>query len=218
MADGLTTQSSTLATIPSASKIATDDCGSPGHVQLVKLAISTDGDATLLTADNTDGMLVKVTNASALRTPGVTSQVQSSAGLTTATTNYTAGDVLGTGWVFTSMGSSGTIRGITFIDKADVLSAVSGVVFYFFSGAVTFGTDNAAPALSDSDAEKFLFSQSNASPEDNGSAGLSSYETSGFPYVCDSTSLYVYARSVSNHNFFAAATDIVLRLFYDTPA
>ncbi len=30
---------------------ATDDCGAPGHVQIVKLAISTDGSATLITAD-----------------------------------------------------------------------------------------------------------------------------------------------------------------------
>lgn len=48
MSDGLTTQSSTLATVPASSKIATDDCGAPGHVQIVKLAVSTDGDATLL--------------------------------------------------------------------------------------------------------------------------------------------------------------------------
>jgi hypothetical protein len=34
-------------------KIATDDCGTPGHIQLVKLAYSGDGVATLVTADAT---------------------------------------------------------------------------------------------------------------------------------------------------------------------
>src|ERR1043165_4584308 len=58
MADTLTTQSATPATIPASTVIATDDAGAGGHVQIVKLAISTDGSATALTADNTSGMLV----------------------------------------------------------------------------------------------------------------------------------------------------------------
>ena len=51
MADTLTTQSSTLATVPASSIIATDDAGAAGHVQVVKLALSTDGSATPITAD-----------------------------------------------------------------------------------------------------------------------------------------------------------------------
>jgi hypothetical protein len=38
-------------TAGSGTSIATDDCGAGGHTQLVKLAISTDGDATPITAD-----------------------------------------------------------------------------------------------------------------------------------------------------------------------
>lgn len=60
MADTLTTQSATPATIPASTVIATDDAGAAGHVQVVKLAISTDGSATALTADNTNGMLVNL--------------------------------------------------------------------------------------------------------------------------------------------------------------
>ena len=60
MADTLTTQTADLATIPDASVIATDDAGAAGHVQIVKLAIATDGSATPLTADNTDGILVNL--------------------------------------------------------------------------------------------------------------------------------------------------------------
>ncbi len=47
MADGLTT-TTTVSTIPNATKIVTDDCGAAGHVQVVKLAVATDGDATIL--------------------------------------------------------------------------------------------------------------------------------------------------------------------------
>ena len=41
--------------------LATDDAGAPGHVQIVKLAISADGSATALNADNTNGLDVDVT-------------------------------------------------------------------------------------------------------------------------------------------------------------
>lgn len=60
MADGVTTQSATPATIPASTTIATDDAGVAGHVQIVKLAVSTDGSATALTANNTDGLLVNL--------------------------------------------------------------------------------------------------------------------------------------------------------------
>lgn len=60
MADGITFQSSTLSTPPASSKIATDDTGSPGHVQIVKLAIAADGSATVLPGDATDGLLVNL--------------------------------------------------------------------------------------------------------------------------------------------------------------
>jgi len=60
MADTLTTQSATPATIPASTVIATDDAGAAGHVQVVKLAVSTDGSATPLTANNTDGLTVNL--------------------------------------------------------------------------------------------------------------------------------------------------------------
>lgn len=54
MSDGVSITSGSGTTI------ATDDAGASGHVQLVKLAISTDGSATALSADNTNGMLVNL--------------------------------------------------------------------------------------------------------------------------------------------------------------
>lgn len=60
MADGVTFQTTTLASPPDALKVATDDTGATGHVQLFKLAIATDGSATLVPADATDGLLVNL--------------------------------------------------------------------------------------------------------------------------------------------------------------
>lgn len=51
MADTLTTQSATPATVPDGTVIATDDAGAAGQVQIVKLALSTDGSATPIAAD-----------------------------------------------------------------------------------------------------------------------------------------------------------------------
>lgn len=55
MADGVP------ITAGSGTTIATDDCGAPGHAQLVKLAISTDGSATLIPAEASNGLDVDVT-------------------------------------------------------------------------------------------------------------------------------------------------------------
>lgn len=55
--------------------IATDDAGAAGHVQVVKLAISTDGSATPIPADATTGLFVDV-KASALPTGAATAAKQ----------------------------------------------------------------------------------------------------------------------------------------------
>jgi hypothetical protein len=59
MADGVSFQTTAVATPPDATKVATDDAGASGHVQIVKLAQSADGSATPVTAD-VDGMLVNL--------------------------------------------------------------------------------------------------------------------------------------------------------------
>ncbi len=48
-------------TAGSGTSIATDDCGAGGHAQITKLAISTDGSATLIPAEATNGLDVDVT-------------------------------------------------------------------------------------------------------------------------------------------------------------
>lgn len=56
MADGVVLNSGT-----GGATAATDDCGASGHAQVVKLAISTDGSATLIPAEATNGLDVDVT-------------------------------------------------------------------------------------------------------------------------------------------------------------
>lgn len=54
MADGVPYTSDPAVTV------ATDYCGSAGHVELIKLAVSTDGDATPIPGDSTYGLAVDV--------------------------------------------------------------------------------------------------------------------------------------------------------------
>ena len=66
MADTTTFQASAPATPPTGFICATDDCGAAGHVQVLKLAISTDGSATFIPADAANGLDVDVTRLPAL--------------------------------------------------------------------------------------------------------------------------------------------------------
>ena len=75
MADGV------AITAGSGTTVATDDTGAPGHVQLVKLAIATDGSATLIPADGTDGLLVNL---------GANNDVTITSGTVTTVTAVTA--------------------------------------------------------------------------------------------------------------------------------
>lgn len=247
IADGVTFQTSALASPASGTEIATDDAGADGHVQIVKLAIAANGSVTLLPGDATDGLLVnlganndvtlasgaevKVTDGthdleinadgsvnisgSVTAAPvAVSTQVQASSGLTTASTNYTSGDVLGAGWTFTSMaagaGEGGKIVGVALLDDGDVMG---GCDLYLSSGSITFGTDNAAPSVSDADAAKLLGTVSLVFL-DVGTSRIAAASNLSVPYHCDATSLYVYARTQDNNAFFAATDDLHLRLYY----
>ena len=75
MANGLTTQSATLATVPASSKIATIDTGTPGHVQVVGLGAtgatvsrvaSSASSTQLLAASTTVRVRVKLYNDSSV--------------------------------------------------------------------------------------------------------------------------------------------------------
>src|SRR5688572_16511806 len=104
-------------TAGSGTAIATDDCSSR-HVQLVKLAYSADGTATHGQLD-ANGLLVN---------PGPqTFRIEvNSAGLTTASTTYTAGDQEGTELTFANAarvsGQGGVVVSAVLEDLPKVLS------------------------------------------------------------------------------------------------
>ena len=59
MADNVTTQSSTLSTLPDGTQISADEDVTNGLVQRMKLAYSADGVSTHVTADD-DGLMVQI--------------------------------------------------------------------------------------------------------------------------------------------------------------
>ena len=61
MADTVVFQATAAATPPDATIVATDDAGAAGQVQIIKLAISADGSATVIPADAANGLDVDVT-------------------------------------------------------------------------------------------------------------------------------------------------------------
>lgn len=142
MADGLTTQSSTLATIPSGTEIATDDCSTDGHAQIVKLAISTDGSATLIPAVAADGLLVNLgSNNDVLPAPSV-ARVQASQ--TTNASAYEAGDAIGA--LMTFANAARTSGGSIHIESVQIVDEDSQAVacdLVLFRASITAPTDDA---------------------------------------------------------------------------
>jgi hypothetical protein len=66
-------------TAGSGTTVATDDAGASGHVQIIKLAISTDGSATLLPASATDGLLVNLGANNDVTVTGTVTEANSAA-------------------------------------------------------------------------------------------------------------------------------------------
>lgn len=193
--------------------IGTDEVtigGTPQQIQRVKLVDGTDGGTDLLPGSAARGLAVEP------RPNTLVTSLTASSGLTTATTAYTAGDVLGAGWSFAnavrSSGGTGRVVGAVLLDKADVVQAVD---LYLFSGSVTFGTDNAAPSLSDTDAEKLQAGVIGVSMADLGGVRYGAAGGLSVPFTCDATTLYAYAITRVAHSFFGAATDLPLRLFIE---
>ena len=117
MADNLTTQSGTPATVPSASVIATDDVGGV-HFQRVKLVDGTADSSVAIAGDATNGLDVDVTR--------VQGTVAVSGPLTDTQLRATAVPVSGTFWQATqpvsgTVGVSGTVT----VDGSAVTQPVS---------------------------------------------------------------------------------------------
>lgn len=188
------------------------DPGATGDMQLTKLAAGTVASEELVgTTDLGATHALWTDDRIQLGT-----QSQASSGLTTASTNYSIGDTLGAGWTFTSMarasGLGGFIKGISLLDKGDVMSACD---LYISPSSITFGSDNSAPGVSDSDAQG-LRRITGLGFYDLGGCRLATLDSLNVAYMCAATSLYVYAVTTVANNFFAAATDLYLTLDFVT--
>lgn len=135
-----------------------------------------------------------------------------SGSLTTATTNYAAGDQLGTQFIITGAArgsmTGGAIVGVTLIDAADKIGAVDVV---FTDSAITLAADNAAYAISDADALKVVGIVQLAGAYDIGNNRVAQAQNLSIPFVTSGGSaLYAGLITRSANGTFVAATDLQL--------
>ena len=192
-------------TAGSGTTIATDDCGAGGHAQVIKLAISTNGDITYIPADATLGLAVSN------RTPNVRVAV-ASAGLTTATTAYSVGDQAGT--IFTIAGAArvsggfGIIQSINLIDEGDVGTDYR---IHFYRASVTLAADNAAFAVSDTDQRSCVGYVQMPSMIDVGANRITTLGNVGIGYDCSGgTSLFAAIETRTANAVYAAVSNLYL--------
>lgn len=190
MADGIDVTPGTGATV------RTIDRGANGETQVMLLDVAEAGQAERLGLP--PSRLVTAT----------------SAGLTTATTAYTAGDQLGTELSFTttarfSAGGLQVVSGVL-VDKADITGAVD---LFLFESTVTPAADNAANAWSDADMAKCVGVISFPQPFDSANNRVA-VAVGGLPLVIQPgvTTLFGHLVTRSAHTFFGAVTDLVVRL------
>lgn len=146
----------------------------------------------------------------------------SAAGLTAASTAYTAGDMLGTEVTWTGMaitaGDSATILSGNMLDNAKVVGAVD---LMFFTAASTPAADNAAESWSD--ANRLLQNNGGAmvqfgTPLASALNSLAQVANVGKSYnTSGSTSMFGNGVTRIGHTFFGAATDLKysLDILYD---
>lgn len=140
-----------------------------------------------------------------------------SAGLTTATTAYTAGDQVGNQMTFANAarvtGGSGVVTGCVLISAADVIGPFDLVLT---DSSVTLAADNAAYAISDADALKMVGLLQLTGAYDIGNNRIAQAYGAWLPYQCSgNTSLFGGLITRSSHTFFAAVTDIQVILLVE---
>lgn len=201
MADGV------AITAGSGTTVATDDVTGV-HYQRMKLV-----DGTL---DGTDAIPGSAARGLHVDPRELLTEVAiTSSGLTTATTAYIAGDVLGTELTLTGMARANagyfTIVEANLVDKANVVGTVDA---FLFNAASTPAADNAANAWSDANMANLL-----------GVIHLGDLVTSAnnrvlrgvnLPLVgkcaAGTTSIFMVLVTRGAHTFFGAAGDLVGRL------
>jgi len=200
-------------TAGSGTTIATDEVavngGSSGHVQFVKLV---DG-----TSNGTDGVPGTTSGLGVVPRYDLTRIAVNSGGLTIATTAYSAGDQVGTQFTLASAarvsGGTGMIRSVVLTSAADIIGAFDVV---FTRSSITLASDNAAYAISDSDALAVVGIVQLAGALDIGNNRIAAAYNLAVPYDCSGgTSLYAGLITRVGHTFFAAVTDLQLTVFVE---
>lgn len=199
-------------TAGSGTSIKTDEVGvnggAVGHVQFVKLV---DG-----TADGTTGIPGTTQGLGVVNRRDVQRIAVNSAGLTIATTAYTAGDQVGTQFTLANAarvtGGTGTIVGVTLTSAADIIGAFDVV---FMRSSITLAADNAAFAISDTDALAVVGLVQLAGAFDIGNNRIAQASSIAVPYDCTGTSLFAALITRVGHTFFAAVTDLQLQVFVE---
>lgn len=138
-----------------------------------------------------------------------------SAGLTTATTAYIAGDMLGTQWSWAnavaSSGGYGWLVGAVLLDETDVVGAVD---VFLFNASVTQAADNAANSWSDADMANCVGVVPLAFPYDSALNRVAVWQ-GALPFKLAATTLYGGLVTRSGHTFFGATTSLKLKLYID---
>lgn len=144
----------------------------------------------------------------------VAAVVATAAGLTTATTAYTSGDMLGTEITLTGMtataGDGGVITGITLENSANTV-ALGATEMWLFNVASGAAADNAANAWSDTQLRTCVLAAIPlAAPVTVAATGqMISQNNLWIPYhTAGTTSLFLNVVTRSGHTFFTAATDL----------
>lgn len=199
----------------SGEKVATDELtysGDTAKIQLIRVVHveGTEGSKTLTEISTTQGLgIVNRRDLQAIR-------VQSG-GLTIATTAYSAGDQVGSQFTFANAarasGGTGTIVGVTMVSAQDAIGAYDLVLT---DSSITLASDNAAYAISDSDARNVIGIVQLAGSYDIGNNRICQAFNIAMPYICEGgTSLYGGLITRAGHTFFAAVTDIELTLWVE---
>lgn len=192
-------------TAGSGTAIAADDISSVWY-QRVKVSLGADGSATDLNGTSTRGAYVDLR--------GMSTRIQAtSAGLTTSSTAYSAGDQLGTELSFANAvrdsGGYGTVVTATLLDKAKVNS---GVDLYLFDRSVTPASDNAAFAFSDADMEFCVGVVEFRAPKTGANNSLAMAVNLPLLVKSNATTLYGHLVTLIGHTFFGAVGDLVTSL------
>lgn len=146
----------------------------------------------------------------ALKTLQQKTIVATASGLTTASTAYTAGDMLGSELTLTGAaavaGDGGAIVGIQVEDHAKIIGAVD---LRFFNAASTPAADNAANSWSDANARLQVVGIQVAAPVASALNGISYTGGLYLPFKTNGdANLYLNVITLAGHTFFVAATDL----------